>query len=179
MCKKQKSFSHISNESEVISSDASLRMDGIPALDLWDLVVEVRGVAWKLPICSTSLDISQFASGHLSSTISCQTMSKRLTQQERPGEDERVVAKSKPMWNMVSKTVDRSPTALGSSASYSLETLKAKSSDLDLTSTWKPVSREASSSQVRQSDVKSSSSAGKLAAETTKNPLTQDCFTTT
>ena len=53
------------------------------------------------------MDTSQFASSHFSSTSSAQTMSKRLIQQEIPGEDERVVAKSKPMWNLVSKTVDR------------------------------------------------------------------------
>ena len=41
MCKKQTSVSHSSTESEVISLDAGLRMDGIPALDLRDLVVEV------------------------------------------------------------------------------------------------------------------------------------------
>ena len=41
MCKKQTSVSHSSTEAEVISLDAGLRMDGIPALDLWDLVVEV------------------------------------------------------------------------------------------------------------------------------------------
>ena len=41
MCKKQTSVSHSSTESEIISLDASLRMDGIPALDLWNLVVEV------------------------------------------------------------------------------------------------------------------------------------------
>ena len=28
-----------STESEIISLDAGLRMDGIPALDLWDLIV--------------------------------------------------------------------------------------------------------------------------------------------
>ena len=33
--------SHSSTEAEVISFDAGLRMDGIPALDLWDLVIEV------------------------------------------------------------------------------------------------------------------------------------------
>ena len=38
MCKKQTSVSHSSTESEVISLDAGLRMDGIPALDLWDLM---------------------------------------------------------------------------------------------------------------------------------------------
>ena len=41
------------------------------------------------------MNISQFASCHFRSTSSSQTMSKRLIQQERPGEDERVVAKSK------------------------------------------------------------------------------------
>ena len=37
MCKKQTSVSHSSTEAEIIYLDAGLRMDGIPALDLWDL----------------------------------------------------------------------------------------------------------------------------------------------
>ena len=41
MCKKQTSVSHSSTESEIISLDAGLRMDGKPALDLWDLIVTV------------------------------------------------------------------------------------------------------------------------------------------
>ena len=41
MCKKQSSVSHSSTESEIISLDASLKMDGISALDLWDLIVTV------------------------------------------------------------------------------------------------------------------------------------------
>ena len=41
MCKKQTSVSHSSTEAEIISLDAGLRMDGIPALTLWDLVIEV------------------------------------------------------------------------------------------------------------------------------------------
>ena len=41
MCEKQTSVSHSSNESEIISLDAGLRMDGILALDLWDLVIEL------------------------------------------------------------------------------------------------------------------------------------------
>ena len=41
MCKKQTSVSHSSTEAEIISLDAGLRMSGIPALDLWDLVIEV------------------------------------------------------------------------------------------------------------------------------------------
>ena len=60
MCKKQTSVSHSSTESEVISLDAGLRMDGIPALDLWYLIVtvlhgnthqndQVRGDPYKSP----------------------------------------------------------------------------------------------------------------------------------
>ena len=41
MRKKQTSVSHSSTEAEIISLDAGLRMDGIPALDLWDLVIDV------------------------------------------------------------------------------------------------------------------------------------------
>ena len=41
MCKKQISVSHSSTESEIISLD--VRLEGIPALDLWDLIVLVLG----------------------------------------------------------------------------------------------------------------------------------------
>ena len=41
MWKKQTSVSHSSIKSEVISLDAGLRMDGLPALGLWDLVIEI------------------------------------------------------------------------------------------------------------------------------------------
>ena len=64
MCKKQTSVSHSSTESEIISLDAGLRMDGKPALDLWDLIVTVLGntnqsklVRWNL---STSLTRKKF-----------------------------------------------------------------------------------------------------------------------
>ena len=43
MCKKQTSVSRSSAESEIISLDAGLRLDGIPALDFWDLIVSVLG----------------------------------------------------------------------------------------------------------------------------------------
>ena len=46
MCKKQSSVSHSSTEPEIISLDAGLRMDGLPALDLWNIVIEV--------LCSTN-----------------------------------------------------------------------------------------------------------------------------
>ena len=41
MFKKQTSVSHGSAESEIISLDAGLRMDGLLALDLWDIVIEI------------------------------------------------------------------------------------------------------------------------------------------
>ena len=41
MCQKQTSVSHSSTESEIISLDAGLRLDGKPAPDLWNLIVAV------------------------------------------------------------------------------------------------------------------------------------------
>ena len=43
MCKKQTFVSHSSTESEIISLDTGLRLDGLPALELWDLIVSVFG----------------------------------------------------------------------------------------------------------------------------------------
>ena len=43
MCKKQTSLSHSSTESENMSLDAGLRLDGLPALELWDLILSVLG----------------------------------------------------------------------------------------------------------------------------------------
>ena len=43
MCKKQTSVSHSSTESEIISLDAGLRLDGLPALEVWDSIVSVLG----------------------------------------------------------------------------------------------------------------------------------------
>ena len=42
-CKKQTSVSHSSTESEIISLDTGLRLDGLHALELWDLIVSVLG----------------------------------------------------------------------------------------------------------------------------------------
>ena len=49
MCKKQTLVSHSSTESEIIPLDAGLRLDGIPALDLWDLIVSVLGNTIQTP----------------------------------------------------------------------------------------------------------------------------------
>ena len=43
MSKNQNAVSNSSTESEIISLDAGLRLDGIPALDLWDLIFLVLG----------------------------------------------------------------------------------------------------------------------------------------
>ena len=44
-----------STESEVVSSHAARRMDGLPALDLWDLVVEVSHVLLNQPKARSNL----------------------------------------------------------------------------------------------------------------------------
>ena len=43
MCQKQTSVSHSSTESEIVSLDTGLRLDGFPALELWDLIFSVLG----------------------------------------------------------------------------------------------------------------------------------------
>ena len=43
MCKKQTAVSHSSTESDIISLDTGWRLDGLPALELWDLIVSVLG----------------------------------------------------------------------------------------------------------------------------------------
>ena len=43
MCKKLTAVSHSSTESEIISLDTGLRLDGLTALELWDLIVSVLG----------------------------------------------------------------------------------------------------------------------------------------
>jgi hypothetical protein len=40
-CKKQGAVSHSSSEAEIISLDAGVRLEGIPCLLLWELVLEV------------------------------------------------------------------------------------------------------------------------------------------
>ena len=41
MCKKQTAVFHSSTASEIISLDTGLRLDGLPAVELWDLIVSV------------------------------------------------------------------------------------------------------------------------------------------
>ena len=41
MCKKQGAVSHSTAEAEVISLDAGMRLEGIPTLSLWSLVIDV------------------------------------------------------------------------------------------------------------------------------------------
>ena len=48
MCKKQTAVSHSSTESEIISLDTGLRLDGLPALELWDLIVSVLGTVSRV-----------------------------------------------------------------------------------------------------------------------------------
>ena len=50
MCIKRTSVSYSSTESEILSLDAGLRMDGVLALDLWDVVIEVLRSSNNVPL---------------------------------------------------------------------------------------------------------------------------------
>ena len=46
--KKQTAVSHSSTEGEIISLDADLRLEGIPALNVWDMVIDAFGTSsWE------------------------------------------------------------------------------------------------------------------------------------
>ena len=49
MCKKQTAVCHSSTESGIISLDTGRRLDGLPALELWDLIVSVLGNISRVP----------------------------------------------------------------------------------------------------------------------------------
>ena len=56
MCEKQTSVSHSSTESEIISLVTGLRLDGLPALELWDLIVSVLGTFSRVSDRSEKLE---------------------------------------------------------------------------------------------------------------------------
>ena len=92
--------------------------------------------------------------GHFKAMNKSKIMSKRQ-QEGKPGAEERVVSKSKPMMGLVSKNASRSPM-LGSGVSHSPEILGMQRQSSDSSGTGKPVARvvmdvnenAASSSQV-------------------------------
>ena len=97
-------------------------------------------------------------------------------QEEKPGEEERAVAKSKPMVSLVPKTDNQSPTTVGSSVFNSLGTLKAHNSNSDRTGTVRPVAKglnenTAPSSQVWHPDTNTNTSTERPVSETTKKTI--------
>ena len=74
MCKKQTSVLHSSTEAEIISLDAGLRMDGVPALDFSNLVKEVIHSAHReaAAVCRARLagcDVCSLSSSCILSSI--------------------------------------------------------------------------------------------------------------
>ena len=65
MCKKQTAVSHSSTESEIISLDAGLRMDGLLAPDFWDVLKEV------LRLTNSTKTPTHPASGNTCETGNC------------------------------------------------------------------------------------------------------------
>ena len=58
-CKKQTAVSRNNTEAEIISLDAGVRTDGIPALSLWDTVIAVlEPIAWRNPQQSPTQETS-------------------------------------------------------------------------------------------------------------------------
>ena len=86
------------------------------------IIFSVRLTSWVFR-CSLAAILVQ--------SLNPKTMSERQMQEEKPGEEERVVANSKQLMSSVSKIANQSWTALGSSASNSPGTLKAHSSKTD------------------------------------------------
>ena len=56
MCKKQTAVSHSSTESEIISLDTGLSLDGLFALEFWDQIVSVLGNVSRVSDRSGQLD---------------------------------------------------------------------------------------------------------------------------
>lgn len=54
ICKKQGTTSHSSTEAEIIGLDTILRMEGIPALNLWSQIVDVLNGEFSVGGCKTS-----------------------------------------------------------------------------------------------------------------------------
>ena len=87
MCKKQTAVSHSSTESEIISLDAGLRLDGLPALDLWDLIVSVFGSVTQTterPVRPVIIDKSQRSQGKINvlNNIECVPSNVQSSHQE-------------------------------------------------------------------------------------------------
>ena len=120
------------------------------------------------PFCLTSL-IFRCVPAAISDLVKIhKTMGKTSMQEEKPGEEERVVEKSKPVMGLCRK--------LPISLQQRWVRLKAHRSKSDSTGTEKPAAEflkdnTASSSQAWHSEENPNTNAGKPAAETTKNPM--------
>ena len=141
-------------------------MDGIPALDLWDLVMERSVSFFTKPIQGPKDQVrgnmSLYCAQKNSLTICTRTMAKRMQEQEG---DHRIVAKSKPTINLVSLVSTSSSTVQNPVASKSPVILKAPCRT-DWSSTGKFDAKEhnhaASSSQGWQKDAILDVGTGKL-----------------
>ena len=87
---------------------------------------------WNRVLCLFDVvNYSEFSCSHFSQLNDPQAMSKRLMQEDKEENNERLCAKSRPARKMVSKTLSRSPTALSSSSSQSPRNLITNDSTLD------------------------------------------------
>ena len=101
---------------------ADILTNGNDTREEWNHFLRLFNIMNFSQVCINPFQLNQLFSDHVEKDDTAR----------KPGENERAVAKSKPMRNLVSNTVDRSPTSLGSSASLQPGILTAKSSNLDL-----------------------------------------------
>ena len=64
-CKKQTAVSHSSTEAEFIALDAALRLEGIPCLQFWELVVSVFHPELVFPLDREPIDTTRIDAFHV------------------------------------------------------------------------------------------------------------------
>ena len=70
VCKRQTAVSHSSTEAEVISLDAALRMEGLPSLMLWELIMTVFDPSLRETLVSPSPPNTRYRKGARSALLS-------------------------------------------------------------------------------------------------------------
>ena len=205
LSKPAKRWSKLSSKAKVQRWDTcpeptEMRLIGWLAESIWTPKIQIKRVDTKNQVADmltkgnftrdewnhllrlfNNMSFSMFSCSLFSPSNNPQTMSKRLMLEEKTRRRRMCFCEIKTCEEFSVATVDSSPIALGSSASYSPETLKAQHSNSDLTGTGRPVARgsnenTASSSQVWHWDVNTNTNTELPMAEMLKKPIDTTLF---